>query len=128
MGYETHYKLHVCTKPLPESDPLVDVLGEKPRDYTAEVLDRVLKVSDYNPFEDRCKWYDHENVMKEVSKRFPGVLLVLSGVGEEYPDIWRKYFLDGKMVRVNAELHFPRPSGLNLDGYVLPPSTQPCNR
>lgn len=43
------------------------------------------------------KWYDHEDHIKALSKDIPHVLFILSGQGEETGDIWRKYFLDGKM-------------------------------
>lgn len=54
-----------------------------------------------------CKWYEHEEDMKTLSIRFPGVLFTLSGDGEESGDIWKKYFLDGKMQICKAILTFP---------------------
>lgn len=44
------------------------------------------------------KWYDHLKHVKELSKKFKGVLIVISGRPEYSSDIWTKEFLDGKMI------------------------------
>jgi len=108
MGYETRYSLKTVRSVLDEKDPLVTVLGEKPRklpDFEKMIVD----LDEYNPFEDRCKWYDHEERMKDLSAKFPHVLFVLEGFGEEDGDVWRKYFRAGKMFRADAVLSFPPP-------------------
>lgn len=51
---------------------------------------------------DACKWYDHAEDMKALSKTLPNVLFTLSGEGEESGDVWRKYFLNGKMQTAKA--------------------------
>lgn len=43
--------------------------------------------------------YEHDYDLIEFSKKYPNALFILDGVGEEYPDIWRKYFKNGKMYR-----------------------------
>lgn len=43
------------------------------------------------------KWYEHEEEMVELSKRYPTMVFILDGDGEEQGDIWRKFFLNGKM-------------------------------
>lgn len=53
---------------------------------------------------DSCKWYEHEEDMRRVSKVFPSVLFTLRGEGEESGDIWVKYFKDGKMQVAKAEI------------------------
>lgn len=45
--------------------------------------------------EDNFKWYDHERDMLEISRKYPDVLLILHGTGEEHDDIWIKYFMNG---------------------------------
>ena len=51
----------------------------------------------FNPFEDECKWYDHEADMKALSMKYENVIFILYGEGEENGDMWTKYFLSGKM-------------------------------
>lgn len=60
----------------------------------------------YNPFEDQTKWYEHEVVMKEISKEYPDVIIQLTGEGEENSDMWIKYFVNGKMQHCEAKIVF----------------------
>ncbi len=50
------------------------------------------------------KWYEHEGDFKKVSKEFPHILFTLDGEGEESGDVWRKYFMGGKMQDANTKL------------------------
>ncbi len=52
---------------------------------------------DGSPIFDEVKWYEHEQTMTALSKEFPQVTFILSGVGEEQVDMWRKRFKAGKM-------------------------------
>jgi len=54
------------------------------------------------------EWYDHESEMKAFSKRFPDVVFTLHGQGEESGDIWVKYFKNGKMQKVEAQIVFAK--------------------
>jgi hypothetical protein len=55
---------------------------------------------------DSYKWYNHESVMKEVSKEYPKILFTLKGEGEDPGDIWFKYFKNGKIQRCQAKITF----------------------
>jgi len=89
MGYYTKYEL--------ETSEQFD-----------EIQEAIVKESNYSsPFEESCKWYDHEEDIKAVSERFPNVLITLSGEGEEQPDLWKKYFKNGKMQRADAIVTYP---------------------
>ena len=59
---------------------------------------------------DIMKWYDHEDDMITLSKEFPNILFVLDGVGEEFPDTWRKWFHNGKYEASYAEVIYPKPN------------------
>lgn len=45
------------------------------------------------------KWYDWEEDMALLSKRFPEFLFSLNGSGESQDDIWGAYFLNGQIMR-----------------------------
>ena len=87
MGYYTKYELEV------KEETRTDI------DHEKEICDIV----DYKYlFEDATKWYDHEKDMRDYSKKYPRTLFILSGIGEESPDLWRRYFKNGKMQDTKA--------------------------
>lgn len=53
------------------------------------------------------KWYSWKNDLKETSEKYPNEVIILDGVGEEYPDIWRCYAKNGKLQVVEANITFP---------------------
>lgn len=83
MGYETNYSVDT-----------------RPADRYDEVKAAINKISEYgdHTFSERLSWYDHEEHCLEVSTQFPGVWVILSGVGEENFDKWRKVFRNGNLV------------------------------
>lgn len=50
------------------------------------------------------KWYEHKENLKEFSKKYPNWLFTLSGKGEESGDIWKAYFVNGKMQLAKARI------------------------
>lgn len=57
---------------------------------------------------EEIKWYEHEEELREFSKRYPDVLFTLKGEGEEQGDLWIKYFQNGKMQLAAAKIAFAR--------------------
>jgi len=53
------------------------------------------------------QWYSWRDHLAEVSTRFPGIIIKIDGVGEEFPDIWKARFLNGNCEVVKAEITFP---------------------
>jgi hypothetical protein len=127
MGYNTYYELSIDdtqfkieiakkkaaeVKEIQESNIsntlkeklIKDVIGSYVR--SAVTQNDVVNLLTYNPFGDKCKWYDHEDDMRNVSKNFKDVLFVLTGNGEEAKDMWVKYFLNGKMQVENAVITY----------------------
>ena len=52
------------------------------------------------------KWYECVGEMKELSSKYPDVLFVVNGEGEESGDIWREYHKNGKVQRCKAKISF----------------------
>lgn len=90
MGYYTQYSLTI-TPDVPEVWEAV---------YSDDVMRFALK------YGEPCKWYEHEEDMRELSRRFPDVLFKLSGHGEKKGDIWVKYFKNGKMQVCKVRIEF----------------------
>jgi len=44
------------------------------------------------------KWREHEEDLCEVSSQYTDVVFILDGEGEQTGDVWRKFFLNGKLV------------------------------
>jgi hypothetical protein len=55
---------------------------------------------------DSCKWYEHEDELLQFSTKYPNWLFTLNGEGEEGGDLWKKYFLNGKMQLAKAKIVF----------------------
>jgi|LakMenE18May11ns_1017448.scaffolds.fasta_scaffold9367985_2 hypothetical protein len=81
-----------------------DINKEYQNHYVTE--SDVLDIIGFNPFGDKCKWYDHETNMISVSEKFNGVLFILYGDGDDSEDIWKKYFYNGQMQVANAKITF----------------------
>lgn len=97
MGYYTSYSL------------TVDNLNDEELDS----LDKVIKENigmdggaEWCSWSCYAKWYDHEDDMRKLSQMFPNAIFYLFGSGEEYDDIWFKYFKNGKMQYDPAEITF----------------------
>lgn len=72
-----------------------------------EIQEAILNQSQYSDFDSEVKWYDYREDMKKVSLKFPGVLLEVSGEGEENGDIWRAFYKDGRECYQKAQIVFP---------------------
>lgn len=100
MGYYTRYEVEALNNSL-ELD--MALMGH---DTDLEHLIGNYTNGYENPFDDRCKWYDHMMDMERFSKDFPNVTFKLSGEGEEMPDLWVAYFRNGKSYKEKAKITF----------------------
>jgi hypothetical protein len=103
MGYYTDFKLR--------TDKHVPDLGKKINEISGYSFDDdtnyYIGSDELNSLQ--CydiKWYEHETHMRKISKNHKNVLFTLEGNGEEEGDMWVKYFLNGKMQKVKAEITF----------------------
>ncbi len=92
MGYYTSHSLEI-------------IEGE---DYQTDHKKGIAESSGYgDPFEEECKWYEHEEDMRAYSKKHPNILFKLSGDGEENGDLWHEYYKGGKMQRCKVVIVYP---------------------
>ena len=91
MGYYRRYYLDILQG------------GDANIDYQKEICD----MAEYEHlFDDETKWYNHDEDMLSLSKKHPKVLFLLDSVGEEDGDMWRKYYMDGKTTKIEAQIVF----------------------
>jgi len=89
---------------------LVSKIRELRKDWELELR----RIVGYDPLEESCKWYEHEENMRELSRINPEVIFTLKGEGEESGDIWAKYFHQGKMQHAQAQIKFEEFDPLKL--------------
>lgn len=126
MGYYTRYKISVQGKPFSEKElkeiatlkaqanllkgQMKEValagIAQKEKRIIKDPQQLVREAIGYNPFEEPTKWYESDSDMKELSKKYPLTIFVLEGEGEEHPDLWKKYFLNGKMQEAKAKITY----------------------
>lgn len=110
MGYLTHYTL----SSIPEG------VGEEmfnANDLASYLRSRGGLVAGG----EGVKWYGHDSDMLALSSKYPTVVFILDGKGEEAGDQWRKFYVAGKMEDHKAEWVAPsRPSKLEVPEYVEP--------
>jgi hypothetical protein len=126
MGYFTNYKISVQGKPFSkkEQDEITVLkaqanmlkgqmkevalagIAEKEKRIIVDPEQLVKENIGYNPFDEQCKWYESDEDMKKISKKYPLTIFVLEGEGEESGDLWKKYFLNGKMQEAKAKITY----------------------
>lgn len=101
MGYYTNYYL--------TAKGFKEALSEEKANQLAEDIRKSTELEDICSYDSfwckgyqveasaEAKWYDCEDDMYELSKRWPDVLFDLTGNGEESTDIWEYYFLNGEV-------------------------------
>lgn len=98
MGYYTTYTLSIegvmrQDGTLKEIDAAQKELLEK----EIEVMGVFDEIGDLEyGYSAYAKWYDHDDDMLLLSRRFPEILFCLHGEGEESEDMWNSYYYDGK--------------------------------
>lgn len=48
--------------------------------------------------QDECKWYDHQEELEAASTKHRDIVFILDGVGSDAGDIWREFYVNGKMI------------------------------
>jgi hypothetical protein len=102
MGYNTRYRLDVVTPESSELDKnsiIQDLVSD-------DEFEAKYALEEDGSSSGGCKWYDHEEEMRTFSMKYPTVVFLLEGDGEESGDVWRKYFMNGKCQIAQAKLVF----------------------
>jgi len=102
MGYQTNYTL-TCS----DDEVLKKIFDDEDDDEVKEDFIEWLWF-DKTKYEASAsmKWYDHEDDMRKLSKQHKGCVFTLAGEGEDGEDLWKKYFLDGKMQEARARIEY----------------------
>lgn len=98
MGYSTSFEMSVY-----EGDKTIAEILNENEDFGG--LD--YAVDSDGETSDSVKWYKHEADTLELSVKYPDITFQLNGEGEDQGDVWRKYFRNGKVVSVYAQITFP---------------------
>ena len=102
MGYYTSYSLSICGNVgdiEKFNNDLLEISKDSNGEYDSEVKQLVEFGSVY------AKLYDLEGWIREVAKKNPRVLVILSGNGEESFDVWQERY-KGKLYE-RQEMIFP---------------------
>lgn len=111
MGYYTKFALHAygAESKSPISEDREEEIAMKLWEITSG-SNRYRPCNFEDCLEEKMKWYDHEKDMAALSKEYPNILFVLEGIGEEFPDAWRKWFHNGTVEASYAEIVYPQPN------------------
>lgn len=104
MGYYTNYNLSVQPYQRPPlTTEELDALKKE-----LDLMGVFMNVDvDEELYTEPEKWYDHDDDMLLLSRRFPNILFTLHGDGENQEDMWFTYYANGKMQHCQAEIIYP---------------------
>lgn len=88
MGYDTSFSLRLVKGDPAEYDKFIEKLRKK------SGYDGLCDGDCYDG--EGIHWYDHEKDLKNVTKKFPDLIIEVNGVGEDYDDIWTERWQNGR--------------------------------
>jgi hypothetical protein len=121
MGYYTRYELTILD---PNTGNQIEAHVLKGLDIYPALEADIQKLDYGNGFffdmgtnsfrmEEQSKWYDSEDEMTALSIKYPTLLFMLEGEGEEALDVWKEYFLNGRNQHCEAIITY-EPLDLSL--------------
>ena len=102
MGYYTNYSLSIVSDNIKPDLLLIDQINDE--------VKKLNVFSDGDPYygwSAYMKWYDFDQDMLLLSKKFPDVLFCLHGEGDNEEDLWDAYYQNGKVQNCYAEIIYP---------------------
>ena len=117
MGYRTYHTLQIKNVRPEDEDALIQEMDD------IGIIGCALEGSLYRYDEDCVEfsgdeavtWYDCEEDMIKLSKKFPQMIFKLYGEGEDAQDLWNEYFQNGESETCVAEIHWPDPAQIPWD-------------
>lgn len=119
MGYITKFELrmkrHKDAEPMSEEDKMalvkransteeIQIIMSRDNPTKESILRDLEQISGYYVDDYiEAKWYECDNDMFELSKLYPHILFTVDGTSEDN-DIWRNYYLNGKIQEEVAEI------------------------
>ena len=109
MGYSTYHTLNTKGATKEQDEKLLKMFEEDEDEYGKDWDWTVAEFNGVNIGES-SKWYESDEDMKILSSReeYKDVLFILEGEGEDNDDMWKAYYKNGKVHRVDAEITFPK--------------------
>lgn len=110
MPYCTQFSLrvHAPGKLSPKKRKEADELADHIADAVVSEYQKKHGTRFSDIFSCPISWSDHEELMRKISQRFPGVIIALDGSGDSSDDLWIKYFRDGSMQLCEARIVYPK--------------------
>ena len=104
MGYMTFYTLVIGD----EGQEISDRRREEILDWLEHDQNFHTELEDFHEsgMNGYTKWYEHDQDMLRLSQAFPEVLFVLWGEVEEPEDLWKCYYLGGRVQEAPARVEY----------------------
>ena len=112
MGYYTWHNLEVSRIPGYTNGPTPEDAIKQLREDSEGAK---YALDEDGNGQDSCKWYEHEQDLRNISRKFPHLLFKLSGEGEENGDLWEIYAVNGVLQECRAEIVYPPMDSALLD-------------
>ena len=77
------------------------------KEFRKECDDAASSIDEDGYTEDSSKWYDHEDDIRNFSKKHPDSLFLLHGEVEGSTDLWDLYVKNGKAQKCVGEIVYP---------------------
>ena len=100
MGYYTIFKLSA------KDSEITDDMKKELSTINSYYFDNMNLIDELVEGWFEAKWYDYVDNMKMLSLKFPTIVFILEGDGEENDDMWVAYFMNGKVQYEKAKITY----------------------
>lgn len=105
MGYYTDYYIRLSMP----NKALIEQLEE----LSGEIFE-----GDNQEVSVNAKWYNCREHLAQITKKFPNVVVSVTGYGEEVADIWHEFWLNGQYQFEQLEIKFKPLCHSKLKEYI----------